>query len=181
MDEIKKLMLIFVSIILVAMSISFCSIAYSSESVVKYLNDPPINPPKAPTATGSYGPDLCSMGSSSAASLAVIGYSQGGMHIDQVCRAIRLSKQMASLGLKVGAVSLLCINNKDVIIALFHAGSPCPVQMRGEVLVGEKASAYWAKKDFVANHYAKFDDKPKYRSRPDRQSAGESELSRWGL
>ena len=75
MNELKKLLLIFVSLILMASAICVCSVAYAADSTVKYENDPPVNVPRAPNATGSYGPDLCAMGSSAAASLAVIGYS----------------------------------------------------------------------------------------------------------
>ena len=175
MNDWNKYIIVFFSFLLVT---TLTSVNYAADSTVKNKNDPPINPPKAPHAQGSYGPDLCALGSSSAASLAVIGYSQGSQYIDEVCRAIRLSKQMATLGLKVGAVSLLCINNKDVIIALFHAGSPCPVHQFGETLVGKKASDYWSKFEWVTGHYAGLMGKPKY-GRHIRQHSLKSKLHEW--
>ena len=177
MNELKKLLLIFVSLILMASAICVCSVAYAADSTVKYENDPPVNVPRAPNATGSYGPDLCAMGSSAAASLAVIGYSQGSQYIDEICRSIRLSKQMNTLGLKVGAVSLLCINNKDVIIALYHAGSPCPVTLMGETLVGVKAEKFWSQFKWITEHYVALG--PRSKSKPSRnysKSTGKSEL-----
>jgi len=182
MNEWTKILTIIFSMLLLTAVVCLCSVVYGAESVVKYENAKPVvASPRAPNAQGSYGADLCAMGSSSALSTSIIGYSQGNQYVDEVCRAIRLSKQMASLGLKVGAVSLLCISNKQVVIALYMAGSPCPVTVFGETLVGKRASDYWSKMDWVVNHYAKLADKPKYRSRTNGQSIDKSELSKWGL
>jgi hypothetical protein len=45
---------------------------------------------------------------------------------------------LANLGLKVGAVSTLCLN-KDVWRAMLLAATPCPVLKYGKILVGKRA------------------------------------------
>jgi hypothetical protein len=70
----------------------------------------------------------------------LLGVAVGTSITDETCQRLKLSKQLQALGLKVGAVSVLCQDSR-VWWALYDSGTPCPT-MRG--LIGEKAYRYYA-------------------------------------
>lgn len=98
----------------------------------------PVNTAVAPS-TPAYSQDVCVFSGGAGVQTQVIGVSFGQSFTDETCQRLKLSKQLQSLGLKVGAVSVLCQDNR-VWWALYDSGTPCPTT-RG--LIGEKAYKYY--------------------------------------
>ena len=78
-----------------------------------------------------------------------IGLSIAGSnyYIDETCMAIKKSQQLASLGLKVSSITILCLHDPEIFYALESSATPCPVlhHETKESLIGKKAQAYWDK------------------------------------
>ena len=78
-----------------------------------------------------------------------IGLSIAGSnyYIDETCMAIKKSQQLASLGLKVSSISILCLHDPQIFYSLEQSSTPCPVlhHKTKESLIGKKAQAYWDK------------------------------------
>ena len=66
------------------------------------------------------------------------GVSSGKYIQDVECNRRRYASALANLGLKIGAISTLCLN-KDVWRAMLLAATPCPVLKYGKILVGKRA------------------------------------------
>lgn len=87
-----------------------------------------------------YSQDVCVFNAGAGVQTQLLGVAVGTSITDETCQRLKLSKQLQALGLKVGAVSVLCQDNR-VWWALYDSGTPCPT-MRG--LIGEKAYRYYA-------------------------------------
>jgi hypothetical protein len=78
-----------------------------------------------------------------------IGLSIAGSnyYIDETCMRIKKSQQLASLGLKVSSISILCLHDPEIFYSLESSSTPCPVlhHETKESLIGKKAQAYWDK------------------------------------
>mgnify|MGYP003118027924 CR=1 FL=1 len=78
-----------------------------------------------------------------------IGLSIAGSnyYIDETCMRIKKSQQLASLGLKVSSISILCLHDPEIFRSLESSATPCPVlhHETKESLIGKKAQAYWDK------------------------------------
>ena len=100
---------------------------------------------KAPPASAiapsimSYSQDLCTVGRSGAFQGQVFGLSAGRTVRDENCERLKLSKYLYDTGMKVAAVSVLCLDPR-VFKAMQMAGTPCPYQGK----IGEEAKAAWA-------------------------------------
>ena len=100
---------------------------------------------KAPPASAiapsimSYSQDLCTVGRSGAFQGQVFGISTGRTVRDENCERLKLSKYLYDTGMKVAAVSVLCLDPR-VFKAMQMAGTPCPYQGK----IGEEAKAAWA-------------------------------------
>ena len=99
----------------------------------------PVNTAVAPS-TPAYSQDVCVFSGGAGVQTQVIGLSFGQNFTDETCQRLKLSKQLQGLGLKVGAVSILCQDNR-VFWALHDSGTPCPTT-RG--LIGEEAYKHYA-------------------------------------
>ena len=67
----------------------------------------------------------------------------GGKTIrDKNCEALKLSKTLYDMGMRVAAVSLLC-QDKRVFDAMKMAGTPCPYEGK----IGKEAAAAWQEKE----------------------------------
>ena len=111
-----------------------------------------------------YGQDSCVI--PLAGGVTVIGFSGsfGSYFIDPECERRKSTSVLAKLGMKVGAISLMC-QDENVWKAMMNAGTPCPI----DGLIGEKAKARWVelggysqtrKTNFVKkNQNKKTDDK----------------------
>ena len=100
---------------------------------------------KAPPASAiapsimSYSQDLCTVGRSGAFQGQVFGLSAGRTVRDENCERLKLSKYLYDTGMKVAAVSVLCLDPR-VFKAMQMAGTPCPYQGK----IGEEAKLAWA-------------------------------------
>lgn len=86
----------------------------------------------------SYSQDLCTTGMSGAVQTQILGISAGKMVRDKNCEALKLSKTLYDMGMRVAAVSLLC-QDERVFDAMKMAGTPCPYQGK----IGKEAAAAW--------------------------------------
>lgn len=83
--------------------------------------------------------DICTTGVSGAVQTQILGISGGKAVRDLNCENLKLSKQLYSMGMKVAAVSLLCMADARVFQAMWDAGTYCPING----LIGKKAKQAW--------------------------------------
>ena len=86
----------------------------------------------------SYSQLVCTSGTSTSVQTNLFGIASGRSVIDLNCQRVLLSRELASQGMRVASVSLLC-QDKRVFKAMMMAGTPCPVNG----LIGDEARAYW--------------------------------------
>jgi hypothetical protein len=70
------------------------------------------------------GIDTCLGSASAGVQTGIIGVSLGGTKRDRICETIKLSRELHHMGMREGAVQLLCIDER-VRIAMQNAGTPC--------------------------------------------------------
>jgi hypothetical protein len=90
----------------------------------------------------SSGQDTCLIGLSGGAQTAIIGLSAGSYRRDEFCEKLKLSKVLYDQGMKIGALTILC-NDSRVFEAMFEAGTPCPITVKGKTYIGKMAYIYW--------------------------------------
>lgn len=83
--------------------------------------------------------DICTTGVSGAVQTQIFGISGGTTIRDVNCENLKLSKQLYAMGMKVAAVSLLCLADHRVFQAMWDAGTYCPI----DGLIGKKAKTQW--------------------------------------
>jgi len=83
--------------------------------------------------------DICTTGVSGAVQTQIFGISSGLTIRDVNCENLKLSKQLYAMGMKVAAVSLLCLADHRVFQAMWDAGTYCPI----DGLIGKKAKEQW--------------------------------------
>jgi len=105
-----------------------------------------------PTASApsfsSMSQDVCSSGASVGVQTFGVGVSGGKHFRDLNCERIKLSKVLYDFGMKVGAVALLC-QDERVFEAMINAGTPCPIDGK----IGKDAMALWKKYDHERPDY----------------------------
>ncbi len=110
-------------------------------------SDIPVNSANAPSYS-AMSQDVCSMGVSGSLSTLGVGVS-GGKHIrDLNCERIKLAKVLFDFNMKIGAVSLLC-QDERVFMAMIMAGTPCPFEGK----IGAEAIEQWNKYDIERPDY----------------------------
>ena len=82
--------------------------------------------------------DLCTFGVAGAVQTQILGISMGSQITDSNCERLKLSKTLYDMGMKVAAVSVLCMD-KRVFESMMNAGTPCPF----DGLVGQPAKDAW--------------------------------------
>lgn len=92
----------------------------------------------------SSGNDSCLIGLSGGAQTAVIGLSAGSYKRDEFCEQLKLSKVLFDQGMKIGALTILCTDER-VFEAMYQAGTPCPINVKGRTYIGKLAYVYWEK------------------------------------
>ena len=92
--------------------------------------------------------DVCATGMSAGIQTFGIGVSGGKSFRDMNCERIKLSKVLYDFGMKVGAVAILC-QDERVFEAMINAGTPCPIDGK----IGKDALALWKKYDFERTDY----------------------------
>jgi len=86
----------------------------------------------------SSGNDSCLRSTVGGVELAIIGVSAGKYYQDLECNRRKDSKTLKELGMSVASVSLMCQKPK-VWLAMFTAGTPCPVLANSRLVVGKNA------------------------------------------
>jgi hypothetical protein len=81
------------------------------------------------------GIDTCLGSASGGVQTPVVGVSLGGTKRDRICETIKLSRELHHMGMREGAVQLLCIDER-VRVAMQNAGTPC------EAVTYEEPMAY---------------------------------------
>ena len=92
--------------------------------------------------------DVCAVGASAGLQPFGIGVSGGKHFIDKNCERLKLARILNDFGMKVGAVAILC-QDERVFEAMINAGTPCPIDGR----IGKEAMALWKKYDFERPDY----------------------------
>ena len=90
----------------------------------------------------SNGSDTCLQGISGGVQSSVIGISGGKFRVDPFCERLKLSKVLYDQGMKIGALTILC-RDERVFEAMFEAGTPCPITVKGKTFIGKMAYIYW--------------------------------------
>ena len=107
------------------------------------------SPPTASAPSfSSMSQDVCSSGASVGVQTFGVGVSGGKHFRDLNCERIKLSKVLYDFGMKVGAVALLC-QDERVFEAMINAGTPCPIDGK----IGKDAMALWKKYDHERPDY----------------------------
>ena len=128
-------------------------------------SDIPVNSASAPSYS-AMSQDVCSMGVSGGVSTGVFGLS-GGKHVrDLNCERIKLAKVLFDFNMKIGAISLLC-QDERVFFAMEMAGTPCPFEGK----IGKEALEQWNKYDIERPDYESYVSKLEIRSRIDAELA----------
>jgi hypothetical protein len=70
------------------------------------------------------GIDTCLGSASGGVQTPVVGISLGGTKRDRICETIKLSRELHHMGMREGAVQLLCSDDR-VRLAMRNAGTPC--------------------------------------------------------
>lgn len=115
----------------------------------------------------SSGSDTCLIGLSGGAQTAIIGLSAGSYRRDEFCEKLKLSKVLYDQGMKIGALTILCKDFR-VFEAMFEAGTPCPITIKGRTYIGKMAYIYWERYP---------EKRPNYDSKKHGDPSWERELS----
>lgn len=86
----------------------------------------------------SSGNDSCLRSTVGGVQLAIIGVSAGKYYQDLECNRRKDSKTLKELGMGVASVALMC-QKVEVWLAMFTAGTPCPVLANSRLVVGKNA------------------------------------------
>ena len=100
------------------------------------LKSPPPSAISPQISTGNG--DLCTVGVAGAVQTQILGISAGTTFTEENCVRLKNAKTLYDMGMKVGAVTLLC-EDDNVRNALYHAGTPCP----HKGLIGQPAYDSW--------------------------------------
>ena len=111
----------------------------------------------------STGPDSCLKSKSSGAQTTVIGFSKGGYVQDEECNRRKDSIVLFSLNMKIAAITRMC-QNQEVWEAMLLSGTPCPIVIKGKVIVGKAAFITLRRQPniFVPNYKKMKKDKKEY-------------------
>ena len=104
--------------------------------------------------------DVCAVGASAGLQTFGVGISGGKHFIDKNCERLKLARILNDFGMKVGAVAILC-QDERVFEAMINAGTPCPIDGR----IGKEAMALWKKYDFERPDYKAYVKRMKKRKK----------------
>ena len=82
--------------------------------------------------------DVCKQGLSGAVQTGLVGVATGVTITDENCERIKLARSLFGMGMKVGAVAVLC-QDARIFDAMIMAGTPCPYKGK----IGKAALASW--------------------------------------
>ena len=104
--------------------------------------------------------DVCAIGMSAGVQTFGVGISGGKHFIDKNCERLKLARILNDFGMKVGAVAILC-QDERVFEAMINAGTPCPIDGR----IGKEAMRLWKKYDFERPDYKAYVKRMKKRKK----------------
>ena len=104
--------------------------------------------------------DVCAVGASAGVQTFGVGISGGKHFIDKNCERLKLARILNDFGMKVGAVAILC-QDERVFEAMINAGTPCPIDGK----IGKDAMALWKKYDFERPDYKAYVKRMKKRKK----------------
>ena len=154
-----------------------------SESSSTTTNTSNSNIRSAPPTAGapsynSMTQDVCAVGASAGIQTFGVGVSGGKHFIDKNCERLKLARILNDFGMKVGAVAILC-QDERVFEAMIQAGTPCPIDGR----IGNEAMALWKKYDFERPDYKAYVKRMKKREKvaptPNAISLKEVDKVKW--
>jgi len=125
------------------------------------------SPPQATAPSyNSMTQDVCAVGISAGIQTFGIGVS-GGKHVrDKNCERLKLARILNDFGMKVGAVALLC-QDERVFEAMIQAGTPCPIAGK----IGKDALALWNKYDHERPDYDTYVKRMNEREKTEKEIA----------
>jgi len=125
------------------------------------------SPPQATAPSyNSMTQDVCAVGISAGIQTFGIGVS-GGKHVrDKNCERLKLARILNDFGMKVGAVALLC-QDERVFEAMIQAGTPCPISGK----IGKDALALWNKYDHERPDYDTYVKRMNEREKTEKEIA----------
>ena len=100
---------------------------------------------------GNNNQDVCSYAASAAIQTQILGVAGGTSIRDMNCERLKLSRALYRMGMKVGAVALLC-QDARVFHAMEMAGTPCPFKGK----IGIEAAKAWAENPEMKPDYDKW-------------------------
>jgi len=119
------------------------------------------SPPSAGAPSyNSMTQDVCAVGASAGIQTFGVGVSAGKHFIDKNCERLKLARILNDFGMKVGAVAILC-QDERVFEAMINAGTPCPIDGR----IGKEAMELWKKYDFERPDYKAYVKRMKLREK----------------
>ena len=104
--------------------------------------------------------DVCAVGASAGIQTFGVGVSAGKHFIDKNCERLKLARILNDFGMKVGAVAILC-QDERVFEAMINAGTPCPIDGR----IGKAPMKLWKKYDFERPDYKAYVKRMKLRKK----------------
>ena len=122
-------------------------------------------PRSMPTATAvapsliSTGVQSCLKSTSNGVQGFTFGVSRGTYEQDPLCNLRANALVLSQLGLKISAISLMCLD-PDVYKAMLISGSPCPLVERGKIVVGRRS--YLKLKQNPELHIPKYAENKEY-------------------
>ena len=132
-------------------------------------------PTSSAPSFSSMSQDVCSSGASIGVQTFGLGVSGGKHFRDLNCERIKLGKVLYDFGMKVGAVALLC-KDERVFEAMINAGTPCPIDGK----IGKEAMLLWKKYDHERPDYDTYIKRMKKRKVINKKEAAKLELhTRW--
>lgn len=111
----------------------------------------------------STGPDSCLKSKSGGMQSTVIGFSKGDYVQDEECNRRKDAVVLFTLNMKIAAITRMC-QNSDVWEAMLLSGTPCPIVVKGKVIVGKSAFVMLKTKPeiFIPNYKKLKKDKKLY-------------------
>ena len=100
---------------------------------------------------GNNNQDVCSYAASAAIQTQILGVAGGTSIRDMNCERLKLSRALYRMGMKVGAVAMLC-QDPRVWQAMTMAGTPCPFKGK----IGIDAAKAWAENPEMRPDYDKW-------------------------
>ena len=86
----------------------------------------------------SAGNDTCLVSASAGIQVSMIGASGGGYIQDDECNRRKDARLLKEFGMSIAAISRMC-QNEENWMAMFEAGSPCPILVDGKMIYGKRA------------------------------------------